>query len=58
MSAAVKGGKQLQEQIQTIATAIGKPAAKAPMIVKVNAASRFGAGRSSSTDISLAPPRG
>jgi hypothetical protein len=36
-----KSEKQLQEQIQTIATAIGKPAAKAPAIVNVNAANRF-----------------
>jgi hypothetical protein len=50
--------KQVQEQIQIIATAIGKPAANAPTIVNVNAASRFASGRSSSIDISLAPPRG
>jgi hypothetical protein len=50
--------KQPQEQIQTIATAIGKPAAKAPAIVNVNAANRFASGRSWSIDMSLAPPRG
>jgi hypothetical protein len=55
---ASKSEKQLQEQIQTIATAIGKPVAKAPTIVNVNAANRFASGRSSSIDMSLAPPRG
>jgi hypothetical protein len=54
----VARGKQLQEQIQIIATAIGKPVAKAPTIVNVNAAKRFASGRSWSTDMSLAPPRG
>jgi hypothetical protein len=58
MSTDVKVGKQVQEQTQIIATAIGKPAAKAPTIITVNAESRFASGRSLSTDISLAPPRG
>jgi hypothetical protein len=58
MPAALKVEKQVQEQIQTITTAIGKPAAKAPAIVNVNAANRFASGRSSSIDMSLAPPRG
>jgi hypothetical protein len=54
----IKGGKQVQEQTQIIATAIGKPAAKAPKIVKVNAESRFASGRTLSNDMSLTPPRG
>jgi hypothetical protein len=58
MSVALNVGKQIQEQTQIIATAIGKPAAKAPTIIKVNAESRFASGRSLSTDMSLAPPRG
>jgi len=37
---------KIQEQIQTIAAAIGKPAAKAPTTVSVNAANRFASGRS------------
>ena len=41
---------QVQEQIQIIATAIGKPAAKALTIVKVNAKSGF-TGRKLCTDI-------
>ncbi len=41
-----------------IATAIGKPAAKAPTIIKVNAKSGFASGRTLSTDMSLTPPRG
>jgi hypothetical protein len=57
MSAGRKVEKQAQEQTQTIATAIGKPAAKAPKIVKVNAESRFASGRSLSIDMSLASPR-
>jgi hypothetical protein len=48
----------VQEQTQIIASAIGKPAAKAPAIVKVNAESRFASGRTLSIDISLAPRRG
>ena len=58
MSAGLKVGKQAQEQTQTIATAIGKPAAKAPKIVKVKAESRFASGRTLSNDMSLTPPRG
>jgi hypothetical protein len=42
---------QVQEQIQIIATAIGKPAAKALTIVKVNAKSGFTSGRKLCTDI-------
>jgi hypothetical protein len=57
MSAAFNVGKQVQEQTQMIATAKGKPAAKAPTIVKVNAESRFGSGRTLSIDMSLTPPR-
>ena len=49
---------QVQEQTQIIATAIGKPAAKAPTIIKVNAKSGFASGRALSTDMSLTPPRG
>jgi hypothetical protein len=48
----------VQEQTQIIASAIGRPAAKAPAIVKVNATSRFASGRNWSTDMSPAPPRG
>jgi len=55
MSAAVNVGKQVQEQTQIIATAIGKPIAKAPTIVKVNAESRFGSGRTLSIDMPLTP---
>jgi hypothetical protein len=42
---------QVQEQIQIIATAIGRPAAKALTIVKVNAKSGFTSGRKLWTDI-------
>ena len=41
-----------------IARAIGKPVAKAPTIIKVNAESKFTSGRRLSTDMLLAPPRG
>jgi L-alanine-DL-glutamate epimerase-like enolase superfamily enzyme len=58
LSVALKLGKQPQEQIQTIATAIGRPAARAPAIVNVNAANRFASGRSWSIDMLLAPPHG
>ena len=58
MSAALKGGKQVQEQTQIIATAIGKPATRAPAMVNVNAESRFISGRTLSIDMSLTPPRG
>jgi hypothetical protein len=44
-----------QEQTQIIATAIGKPAAKAPTIVKAKAESRLASGCSLSTDMSLTP---
>ena len=47
-----------QEQIRMIATAIGKPMANAPPIAKVNAESRFAAGRRLSTDMLLTPPIG
>jgi hypothetical protein len=57
MSAALNVGTQVQEQTQIIATAIGKPAAKAPTIVKVNAESRFASGRTLPIDMSLTPPR-
>src|ERR1019366_3128195 len=40
-----------QEQTQIIASAIGKPAAKAPTIVKVNAESKFISRRNCSTDM-------
>ncbi len=40
-----------------IARAIGKPVAKAPTIIKVNAESKFTSGRRLSTDMLLAPPR-
>src|SRR5258706_11531438 len=43
----------VQEQIQIIATAIGRPAATAPAIVKVNAISRFSSGRALSNDMLL-----
>jgi hypothetical protein len=46
-----------QEQTQIIASAIDKPAAKAPTIVKVNAESKFASGRTLSTDMLLAPPQ-
>ena len=49
---------QVQEQTQIIATAIGKPAAKAPTIIKLNAKSGFASGRALSTDMSLTPLRG
>jgi hypothetical protein len=41
-----------------IATAIGKPMAKAPPIAKVNAESKFTAGRRLPTDMLLTPPIG
>jgi hypothetical protein len=47
-----------QEQIRMITTAIGKPTANAPPIAKVNAESRFAAGRRLSTDMLLTPPIG
>ena len=43
----------LQEQTQIIATAIGRPAAKAPTIIKENATRGFASGRTLSTDMSL-----
>src|SRR6202022_874191 len=46
-----------QEQTQIIASAVGKPAAKAPTIAKVNAKSRCASGRTLSTDMLLAPRR-
>ncbi len=48
----------VQEQTQIIATAIGRPAAKAPRIIKVNAKSGFGSERTLSIDMSLTPLRG
>jgi hypothetical protein len=50
-------GIALQAQIQIIATAIGKPTAMAPAMVKVKAKSRFTSGRTWSTDMSLTPLR-
>ena len=41
-----------------IATAIGKPIANAPPIARVNAESRFAAGRRLSTDMLRSPPIG
>jgi hypothetical protein len=41
-----------------IATAIGKPIAKAPTIAKVNSPSKLTAGRTSSIDMFLAPTLG
>jgi hypothetical protein len=58
MQAKQNPNRHFQEQIQTIATAIGKPAMKAPTIIKVNAKSGFASGRTLSTDMSLAPSRG
>jgi hypothetical protein len=49
----VVGSAYVQEQIQIIATAIGKPAVKAPTIIKVNAKSGFASERMLSTDMSL-----
>jgi hypothetical protein len=47
-----------QEQIQIIATAIGKPTMKAPAMAKVNAKTGFASGRTLPADMSLAPSRG
>jgi hypothetical protein len=47
-----------QEQTQIIASAIGKAATKATVIVKVNAVSKFSSGRTLSTAMLLAPLRG
>jgi hypothetical protein len=47
-----------QEQIQIIATAIGKPMVKAPATTKVKAKIGFASGRTLSADMSLAPSRG
>ena len=41
-----------------MASAIGNAAAKVTTIVKVNAVSKFTSGRTLSTDMLLAPPRG
>jgi hypothetical protein len=46
------------EQIQIIATAIGKPAARAPAIANVNATIRFSSARALSIDMSLTPSQG
>ena len=48
----------VQEQTQIMAIAIGKPTAMAPIIVRVNAKSKFIAGRTLSTDMSRTPPLG
>jgi hypothetical protein len=56
MMAGRSRGKRIQEQTQMIASANGKPAAKAPTIIKVNAESKFTSGRTLSTDMLLAPP--
>jgi hypothetical protein len=53
-----KFNRHSQEQTQMIASAMGKPAVKAPTIIKVNAKSGFASGRTLSTDMSLAPSRG
>jgi hypothetical protein len=50
MSAALKVGKQVQEQTQIIATAIGRPMTKAPTIINVNSESKFIPGRAFSTN--------
>jgi hypothetical protein len=44
-----------QEQIQMIATAIGKPTANVLTNVRANSESKFGSGRVCSNDIRLAP---
>ena len=44
-----------QEQIQIIATAIGRPMMKAPAMAKVNANSGFASGRTLPDDMSLTP---
>jgi hypothetical protein len=47
--------KRVQEQTQIIASAIGKPTAKAPAIAKVNSESKFASGYALSADMLLAP---
>jgi hypothetical protein len=44
-----------QEQIQMIATAIGKPTASVLTNVRANSESKFGSGRVCSNDMRLAP---
>ena len=53
MSAALKVGKQVQEQTQIIATAIGMPTTKAPTIINVNSESKFVPGRASPTNMPI-----
>ena len=48
----------VQRTTKMIASASGKPMARAPAIVMVNAATRFTSGRTLSTDIPLSPTRG
>lgn len=47
-----------QEQIQIIASAIGKPKTKAPAIAKLNSVTKFASGRDLSTDMLSSPTRG
>jgi hypothetical protein len=56
MSAALKVRKQVQEQTQIIATAIGRPTTKAPTIISVNSESKFIPGRAFSTNMPISPP--
>jgi hypothetical protein len=56
MSAALKVGKQVQEQTQIIATAIGRPMTKAPTIINVNSESKFVPSRGFSTNMLISPP--
>jgi hypothetical protein len=51
-------GRSSQEQIQIIATAIGKPMMKASATTRVKAKIGFALGRTLSADMSLAPSRG
>jgi hypothetical protein len=56
MSAALKVRKQVQEQTQIIATAIGRPTTKAPTIINVSSESKFIPGRAFSTNMPISPP--
>jgi hypothetical protein len=56
MSAALKVEKQVQEQTQIIATAIGMPTTKAPTIINVNSESKFVPGRAFPTNMPISPP--
>jgi hypothetical protein len=55
-SAALKVGRQVQEQIQIIATDIGMPTTKALTIINVNSESKFVPGRTFSTNMPISPP--